>query len=134
MSAHSNHTIRPDRPVATERTSGFTLLEIMVALAVIAIGATATLILDTRLSGNAAHLQQRVSATWLARNLLEEYRLNGSWPERQNAVLFAGQQWHWSGQTSANEADDSLSLLTVTVSTAGATPLTVTGYGPLSGH
>lgn len=79
---------------------GFTLLEILVALAILAIALTAA----SRAVGlsivNASQLRLVVMADWVAQNRLAYHRINGTWPgigdytgtESQGGVDFAWQE------------------------------------------
>ena len=78
---------------------GFTLLEVMVALAVIALALAAG---TTAVSGNirnASGLQQRTYAHWVAMNKMAEVHLANQWPAiktSRGSSLMARQEWYWS--------------------------------------
>lgn len=66
---------------ATRLASGFTLLEVLVALAITASGIAAmTAALGGRID-RAAALEARVMGEWLASNRLAERRIGRSWPD-----------------------------------------------------
>jgi general secretion pathway protein I len=78
---------------------GFTLLEILVALAVLGLVAAAAL----RTSGNAVnnvfYLKQQTMAHWVAMNKAAELELSEPWRDdntRTGVENFADRQWHWS--------------------------------------
>ncbi len=56
--------------------SGFTLIEVLVALAVIAIGLVAVLAVAARSGRVDSELQQQTFAAWVANNQLERMRLS----------------------------------------------------------
>ena len=82
---------------------GFTLLEVLIALAVIAISLAAA---TTAISGNirnASGLQQRTYAHWVAMNKITELQLSHQWPSirtTKGSALMAKQEWYWSMKVS----------------------------------
>jgi general secretion pathway protein I len=63
-----------------KRAGGFTLIEVLVALAIVAVALAAGLRAATSLSDNAARLSDVTLAQWCADNHLTELRLTGSFP------------------------------------------------------
>ena len=61
------------------RTSGFTLIEVLVALAIVAIALLAALRVAGQGANNAVDLRARLCAGWVAENLLAEHRARGDW-------------------------------------------------------
>lgn len=82
---------------------GFTLIEVVVALAVIALAlAAATTAVSSNIR-NAAGLQQRTYAHWVAMNKMAELQLEGQWPSirtSNGSSLMARQEWFWSMKVS----------------------------------
>ena len=77
---------------------GFTLIEVMVALAIVAIGMLAAFRAVTEPAGNAAYLRDRTFAAWIASDLITDIRLRGQMPsvdETSGALEYANQQWRW---------------------------------------
>lgn len=64
----------------TARRHGFTLLEVLVALAVVALALTAGLRAADTLTDNARRLEDVVAAQWCADNQLTELRLRNAFP------------------------------------------------------
>ena len=93
-------------------TKGFTLLEVMVALAVIALALAAA---TSAVSGNirnASGLQQRTYAHWVAMNKLAEMQLANQWPATKTtkgSSLMAKQEWYWS--TKVTKTPDGFDLI-----------------------
>lgn len=67
-------------PRALRRTSGFTLVEILVALAIIAVALTAGLRALAQATDSAAALKQRTLALWVAQDRIALATLESPWP------------------------------------------------------
>ncbi|MFY0663982.1 MAG: type II secretion system minor pseudopilin GspI [Natronospirillum sp.] len=57
---------------------GFTLIEVMVALAVFAVIASSVVLVNTRAISNAAQLENRLYGLWVAENKMAELRIVGA--------------------------------------------------------
>ena len=76
---------------------GFTLIEVLVALAIISIALLAALRAAGQGTANVAELRSRLLAGWVAENLLAEHRARGEWlplgiqrgKEREGGIEFA---------------------------------------------
>lgn len=91
------------------KAKGFTLLEILVALAIIAIGTTAVL-QSAGGSVRTLHLtESRILATWVASNRIAELRLARTWPGAgtfDRNVVSGGRLWHYrEGFTATADPD-----------------------------
>ena len=76
----------------------FTLLEIMVALTIIAIAMGAIIENTTASTRNANYLKQKTVAGWVALNQISLVRAKREWgstSNKQGEVEMAGQQWLW---------------------------------------
>jgi general secretion pathway protein I len=62
------------------RNSGFTLFEVLVALAIISVALLAAMRAAGQGTGNAEELRNHLLASWVAQNVLEEQRARGDWP------------------------------------------------------
>jgi len=89
-----------------KRRRGFTLLEVLVAIAVIALALTALV----RASGQQAEALERerelTLATWVAQDALAELRLKESFPaigRRTGRAAQGGDDWRWELAISATE-------------------------------
>lgn len=112
---------------------GFTLIEVMVALAIVAFGLIAVFGQLNQSATAAMRLRDRSFAHWVAMNRIVELRLAGGFPAvgtRSDDVEMANQRWHYEVKISATE-DDRLRRVDVTVSPAdrqGRPLATVVGF------
>jgi len=89
------------RPDTAER--GFTLIEVVVAMAVVALGMMAVFRVVHDTVNNSAYLRDRTFATWIADNRLAELRLGTELPSvdrTEGEVEFANQAWRWVASVS----------------------------------
>jgi general secretion pathway protein I len=86
-------------PGRQHRTSrGFTLIEVMIALFVIALGVGALLATLAASADSAAYLREKSLAEWIALNRISEVRLGNVRPSAgttQGTVEYAGRTWRW---------------------------------------
>jgi general secretion pathway protein I len=77
---------------------GFTLIEVMLAMAVFAIAGLALLSAASNNARNMGHLESKMFANWVASDQLVAVNLEQKWPPKNNAkgdVELAGRQWFW---------------------------------------
>ena len=77
---------------------GFTLIEVVVAMAILAVGMLAVFKTIGDTVHNVEALRERSFAEWIADNRITEIRLSGEMPsveETAGEVEFAGRRWHW---------------------------------------
>ncbi|MFK8027964.1 MAG: type II secretion system minor pseudopilin GspI [Gammaproteobacteria bacterium] len=78
---------------------GFTLIEVVVAVAVIALGLMGTIKTVGTVTKNTAYLNERVIATWVAQNAMASYELNlenDADKETTGSEEIAGIEWYWT--------------------------------------
>lgn len=80
--------------------SGFTLLEVMVALAIFAVAAIAVTKVGMNFTQSIGQMNDRTFAHFVAMNELTDLEINGSWPEGtgEKIVDEQGQKWLVSHQ------------------------------------
>ena len=93
----------------TGRRDGFTLVEVLVALAIISIALLAALRVAGGGTSSVGELRARLLGGWVAENLLAEQRARGEWPslgilsgtQRQGGIEFAWREEVFSTPNSA---------------------------------
>jgi general secretion pathway protein I len=94
--------------VSLRNVRGFTLLEIMVALAVLALAMGALVKTSSDYTSNQTYLRDRTMTTWVARNVLAQHQLENQWPkvgERKGTLEMGWQEWDWLAKITQTEED-----------------------------
>src|SRR3546814_4041500 len=81
------------------RHAGFTLIEILVAVAIVAIAMGAIIGGMARFVDNAGYLRDKTIAVWVAHNRLTEPELQKTWPDvgkTNGEIEMAGATWKWT--------------------------------------
>ncbi len=88
----------PSMPAASRPAAGFTLVEVLVALMVVAIGLAALMVAVSGTARTSGQLRDKTIAEWIALNRLAEVRLNLT-KYGQNTdtgeLDFANRKWHY---------------------------------------
>lgn len=99
------------------RQKGFTLLEVVIALGILALALTAAIKGISSNINNATHLKEMTLAHWVGMNKVAEMQVSGEWPSatqlKGNAEM-AGIDWFWTVNVSTTE-DDEVRRLDVSV-------------------
>lgn len=84
----------------SRRQQGFTLLEVLVAVAVLGIAMAAIIKASTEMTGNAVQLRDRTLASWVASNVLTELRIDRVWEteDRDGETRMAERDWYWEAE------------------------------------
>lgn len=87
---------------------GFTLIEILAAVAVLAIALAAILSGMARYAENAGYLREKMLATWVAHNRMTELELQPGWPDlgrSDDKVDMGGFTWKWQVEVKTTPDD-----------------------------
>ena len=87
----------------SHRQRGFTLVEVLVALAVLAIALTAVMRTMAQAIDATATLRERNVALWVAQNRLAEHQMRRDWPAadtKDGDTEIGGVKWFWREQVS----------------------------------
>ena len=113
----------------TER--GFTLVEVMVALVVIALSLTGIAVVLGDMLNNATWLKESTYASWIAQNKIVELRAANEYPdadETSGDVTYANSEWSWRAVVTETGIEN-LWRVDVSVSRPGGDNIrTVTGF------
>lgn len=105
------------RRLSGEKRAGFTLLEILVALAILSILALTALKNNSSMISNEEYLQDKTMAHWVGMNKAAELRLAGQWVvgdgDKGESVL-AARLWSWQ-VTGQSTPDPDLQLIRIKV-------------------
>jgi general secretion pathway protein I len=88
---------------------GFTLLEVVVALAVVSLGIIAAFNLIVQISSGSLHMKEKTFAGWIASNEITRLRISGEFPDVSQFdgdVEFAGSQYRWRATISETGVKD----------------------------
>ena len=94
---------------ARTRIAGFTLLEAMIALVIVALGMMAVNTQLNRYVVSAAFIEQKTLASWIASNKLTDLSVAPQWPAlgaTEGEVTFAQRQWLWRAEVSATPVEN----------------------------
>ena len=118
----------------TQLTSskGFTLIEVMVALAIVAFSLTAIGASMNQMIDAANSMRERTYASWIAQNKITELRLANAKPEISSSsgdVTYANSDWEWQAVVSETGVEN-FYRIDVSVSHLGSEYIvrTVTGF------
>jgi general secretion pathway protein I len=91
------------------RAAGFTLIEVMVALIIVALGMTAVHAQLSRYAMGAAIIEEKTLASWIAANAITELSVANEWPsvgDMEEDLEFAGRYWHLRIEVSETDVEN----------------------------
>jgi general secretion pathway protein I len=113
---------------------GFTLIEVLAALVIVALGMIAAIQAVTQSARNGVYLRDKTLAHWIGMNVLTERRLQSAPPdvaESTGRVEYADQLWQWSMKVTQTQVS-SLRRMDIIVRRAdapeGTSLATVSGF------
>ena len=116
------------------RKRGFTLIEVLAALVIVALGMLGVIQAVTQTARNGTYLRDKTLAHWIALNLVTERRLSQTAPEvseSSDEIEYAGRRWKWTMRVSQTGVE-SLRRMDVSVrptdAPEGTALATVTGF------
>lgn len=101
------------------KSRGFTLLEVMLALAVFSIAGIALLTTSSNNARSLGYLETKMFAEWVASNQLVAANLDKTWPPKNNEkgeVELAGRQWFWHKKV-IKTTDNDMRAITIEIRT-----------------
>jgi general secretion pathway protein I len=89
------------------KTAGFTLIEVLIALAILSISLTAVIKATSQNIRDTFYIQNKMIAHWVGINLINEARagllkLPTMEQDSKQEVIMLGQHWQWEGHTSSS--------------------------------
>lgn len=111
----------------TAARGGFTLVEVLVALAVLTIALAAVMRALAQSIDTSASLRDRTLAMWVAQNRLATHQVQRDWPDldtTEGSADMGGREWRWREQVVAAPGEASLRQIHIEVRAAsGPQPL-----------
>ncbi|MBL4621385.1 MAG: type II secretion system minor pseudopilin GspI [Immundisolibacteraceae bacterium] len=109
------------RPIQTRNFRGFTLIEVLIALLIVALAMTAGYRAIASGSNNQRHLEQRTLAGWVAENEMVKLQLGTVQPHigiTTGQQMMGGRNWLWQRVISV-AADTALRRVSLSVTAEG---------------
>jgi general secretion pathway protein I len=97
---------RAAKPRGADASRGFTLIEVLVALTIVAVGVAAVLGALTSSANTVLYLRDKTFAQWVGLNQIANIRLSGQLQQPGNSdgdTDFAGRSWHWREEVTSTE-------------------------------
>ncbi len=101
----------------TKYQGGFTLLEVMVALLIVAVALGGAVKVIGNAAANSSRMNNKTFANWVALNQIAELRISNAWPklgEIKGDSEMSDRKWAWK-QESIKTDDDNIRRIEVSV-------------------
>ncbi len=96
------------------QSKAFTLLEVLVALTIIAITLGAIIKTSSDQAANTTYLKQKTIGHWVALNIHNQLLLERTWPDlgkSTDAVRMANHDWHWQREVLKTLSPDTRKII-----------------------
>lgn len=118
----------------SKKQKGFTLLEVMIALFIVAVALGGVIKVMGNAAANSSRLTSRTFAQWVALNQIAKLQINKEWPslgEKKGNDEMAGQKWKWV-QKAVKTEDENIKRIEISVwninDTASSPYVTTVGF------
>ncbi len=94
----------------TRSSSGFTLLEVLIALTIISLSLGALISTSGSQAISAGYLKQKTIAHWVAMNEITQLQIEQAFPgkgDTRGSTEMAGIEWYWTRTVKETEDEDS---------------------------
>ena len=110
------------------KQAGMTLIEVLIALAIVSIAMTAIIKATTQSIRGTSHLQNKMIATWVAQDVINEFRVKlRELPDASDRekINMLNQDWYWQAEQTdtANPRIKKMEVNVYTEETGDADPL-----------
>lgn len=117
MNSQLSSLVHMPRRLTKKLQRGFTLIEVMLAMAVFAVAGVALVDNASITFKNLSRIETQVMANWVASNQLVEVTVEEKWPPQNNKkgkVELGGREWFWL-QKVIKTADDNMRAVVIEV-------------------
>jgi general secretion pathway protein I len=106
---NDNQSVERPRRLPSRGPRGFTLIEVVIALAIAAIGLAAVTAAVSQMVDAGNSMQQRTYASWIGQNKITEIRLANAAPTvstTNGELVYANMEWSWRATVSETPVEN----------------------------